>query len=546
MLAILKIDKLSRIQTEANDLLQGAVISERGQSWNKVAEKYKKMLKLISKSNLPASFVAPPTYNMLLYESYYHLGIALQNLGRHRESVHAYSSAMMSMNLRKNGCMAGCNSNTCFQTPVLAKRAFAYAKTGDIKNAFRDIEKAVVLDTHNPDLYCVRAILWNSRKEPQKALEDLNRALTFKPSHVCALILRGTIDQPMQMSFGLLEGISINYKKEIPEDHKMAVKFNPDASDYFDVNDVHNQKVIKFWNRFLWSLNIPRTVTHVDLMSNVLAQYNTTVALSDQFLGPDFRSTPATPLVPNRNQNPPITSYDIASDGNRPKSMPAAPFRCGTPYGSDDGPTNRARRLSYGEAIRTYTAKRQDTGVSEYIQRLVAHASRPTTAKSSKSSQHEQNTMPTISVTIKSPARSPMVSLLASRKSSVSFEQRASPVTTTAVHQLHAPTINPPFSRRGSKISVASCPIPYNHQSKELAEAGSVSPGCVSKRRSSIAVVRPKHKEAAKYASTVHGMQVFQSVNLSDAPRMYYKPWGGDKLPVAELSVRKKVEAFRV
>ena len=52
--------------------------------------------------------------------------------------------------------MAGCNSSTCFHTPALAKRAFSLAKVGDMKAAFTDIEKAIVLDTMNPDLYCVR------------------------------------------------------------------------------------------------------------------------------------------------------------------------------------------------------------------------------------------------------------------------------------------------------------------------------------------------------------------------------------------------------
>lgn len=66
-----------------------------------MAENYKKLLKLLATSNLPSSFVPPPSYNMLLYESYYHFGIALQNLGRHKESILVYTSALHSMNLRK-------------------------------------------------------------------------------------------------------------------------------------------------------------------------------------------------------------------------------------------------------------------------------------------------------------------------------------------------------------------------------------------------------------------------------------------------------------
>ena len=66
-----------------------------------MAENYKKLLKLLSPSNLPSSFVPPASYNMLLYESYYHFGVALQNLGRHKEGILAYTNALNSMNLRK-------------------------------------------------------------------------------------------------------------------------------------------------------------------------------------------------------------------------------------------------------------------------------------------------------------------------------------------------------------------------------------------------------------------------------------------------------------
>ena len=69
-----------------------------------MAENYKKLLKMIMKNNLPVSFVAPPSYDMLLYESFYHFGVALQNLGRHKESIFAYTSAINSMNLRKVKC----------------------------------------------------------------------------------------------------------------------------------------------------------------------------------------------------------------------------------------------------------------------------------------------------------------------------------------------------------------------------------------------------------------------------------------------------------
>ena len=60
------------------------------------------------------------------------------------------------LNKLQVGCSAGCISNICLQTPVLARRSLAYSQTGEMKNAFQDVEQAIVLDTKNPDLYCVR------------------------------------------------------------------------------------------------------------------------------------------------------------------------------------------------------------------------------------------------------------------------------------------------------------------------------------------------------------------------------------------------------
>lgn len=123
---------------------------------------------------------------MFSYESNYHLGLALQNLNRHKEAIFAYNKAINVMSVPKvsiplwytrdtlkwsanifytacfkNGCLAGCNSTSSFQTPVLAKRAFANAKIGNMRNAFIDIDKAIQLDPKNSDLYCIRYIHWS-------------------------------------------------------------------------------------------------------------------------------------------------------------------------------------------------------------------------------------------------------------------------------------------------------------------------------------------------------------------------------------------------
>ncbi len=43
--------------------------------------------------------------------------------------------------------------------------------------------------------------------------------------------------------------------------------------------------------------------------------------------------------------------------------------------------------------------------------------------------------------------------------------------------------------------------------------------------------------EALKSDKKLH-LKVFTPINIKEAPRMYYRPWSGDKLPVAERKER--------
>jgi len=265
-------ERLVKIQKEANDLLKEAILDERSRSWKKVISKYKKMLKMTSRSNLGSNFKPPPSYSMLQYESFYHLGMALQNVGRHTEAVQAYNHAMWSMDLKKSGCSVGCRSMTCFHTPLFAKRSFAFVKLNEMSKAIRDIDQAIVLDNKNPDLYCVRSLIWNGMKNREKALEDVNHALKINQDHVCALLLRGGISQTLKSDIGnILEGLSLTSRSlTFNSDQKKAISKSPDASAYLDVTNLHHPNIIRFWNRFLWSLNVPRTVVCVNLISPLI------------------------------------------------------------------------------------------------------------------------------------------------------------------------------------------------------------------------------------------------------------------------------------
>ncbi|CAK7307321.1 hypothetical protein VULLAG_LOCUS13190 [Vulpes lagopus] len=43
------------------------------------------------------------------------------------------------------------------------------------------------------NVYCVRALMWNSYKEIKRALYGLNYGLRLNPSHICTFIFRGAI-----------------------------------------------------------------------------------------------------------------------------------------------------------------------------------------------------------------------------------------------------------------------------------------------------------------------------------------------------------------
>ncbi|KAI0236626.1 hypothetical protein LSAT2_012824 [Lamellibrachia satsuma] len=83
-------------------------------------------------SNLPPEVETPPSLSMLKFECHYHLGVALQYLGEHGRAVRQYTGAMSAVFSPKNGCVAGCHSNSCLMTPLYARRALAHTQTGKI------------------------------------------------------------------------------------------------------------------------------------------------------------------------------------------------------------------------------------------------------------------------------------------------------------------------------------------------------------------------------------------------------------------------------
>ncbi|XP_078597544.1 uncharacterized protein LOC144873773 isoform X2 [Branchiostoma floridae x Branchiostoma japonicum] len=430
--------KLLRIQEEAQITLKEAMRNERSKRWKRVVENYTHLLKLVSRRNLPEGYEPPASKHiMLLYESYYHLGLALQNLGRHREAIKQYTKAIKVVSIPKNGCLAGCHSNSCLMTPLFAKRAFAYAKCWDRKNALRDAEKAVVLDNVNPDVYCIRALAWMTFNEEKMAIQDLSTALKRNPRHACALILRGTIDRPM------------------------ALEMNPHTNLYLDVKDFESPKIIDFYNRFLFSLNVPHTVSSISLVSEAHSrrQTHTTTHHSPQ-AGPGMAWS--TGSVPAATQ---LSSPDTPPMDTRGHTRP--PFRCGTPSRLQRSADSAVRRWQYGMAIRAHSIQQAADPISGHIRALTGD-------------RRSQSAHPLMAATI----------------------QPVQP--TTAQRRVKTAT---PFTKGATPIATG------------------------------LAVPSGASEETIK---------VFEQVNLDNMPRMYYKPWKGDKLPMTETERRKTAPVFKV
>ncbi|KAM9311713.1 uncharacterized protein PAF06_009563 [Gastrophryne carolinensis] len=157
----------------------------------KAVEHYEELLRIL---NIFTEHIdMDPRHKQLIYESCYHLGIAYQNMNQHRKAVLLYSKALQASSRPKKICTVGCSVGTFLHTPVLTRRAFALVKCGEIKKALKDAEIAVLLDSLNPDVYCIRALVWCSMEEEEEAIKDLNYSLRLNPSHACSLILRGNI-----------------------------------------------------------------------------------------------------------------------------------------------------------------------------------------------------------------------------------------------------------------------------------------------------------------------------------------------------------------
>ncbi|XP_070192618.1 uncharacterized protein [Littorina saxatilis] len=488
---------LDEVHQSANTVMRFAMFNERSKRWPKVAESYKRLLWLVDITHFPKDYEPPTSYAVLMYELHYHLGVALQRLDQHRKAIVQFTKAIESVSIPKGGCLAGCVANSCLMTPILARRAYAYTKVGDLRSALRDAENSVVLDNQNPDVYCIRALVRGSRDEESKAAKDVDDGLKLNPSHVCALIIRGALHRTL----------SARKTKNL-----LAEKLNPESQSFYTVTDFSHPCMLDFYDRFLFTLSVPHTITEINL-------------------------TPDKPSPKQLHSNPDLCSRSPSRISSAHSSSAireaSEPFRCGTPAPRDNKSAAR-RRKDYGEAVRKFMARPKTA--SDFLAQLEKERTKQSILESQR-----------VSSAIYSPQ--------SRRISSAAYPSHISQQSPD-----HVTPSASPYSRKSSVTSPGKTSLspnfllpPAGHQAaeKQSERSGSFSTPKASFRlevETKTTSGRTTKTSATKTFTfetpSNYTIPVFQPLNIKDAPRMYYRPWRGDKLPVGDVPHPGPAPAF--
>ena len=148
------------------------------------------------------------------FQCYYHCAVAHQNLKDHNIAISTFQQAIRTVEKRKNGCSSGCvtGSEAYWSVPAYTRKALSQIYLGNLQEALQSSEKVVLLDSANPDMYCIRAMVRFLLGDKVKATADVVRALKFNPNHACALIVRGWFENSEKMSPLSMYGIETLHK----------------------------------------------------------------------------------------------------------------------------------------------------------------------------------------------------------------------------------------------------------------------------------------------------------------------------------------------
>ncbi|ELT88749.1 hypothetical protein CAPTEDRAFT_188867, partial [Capitella teleta] len=264
------------------------------------------------------------------------------------------------------------------------------------------------------------------------AIQDVDKALAKNPDHLCALILKGSLAQPLILDnwneIGIKKTISNKY-------HAKACQINPDCHTFLDVRDFRHTDIFNFYDRFLYSLNVPHTMSSIHFPPYSNSHHG---RQSRPCSGKSINESSTGTDIDSSGQNRHYSSLSFATTQITDHTeISLKPFRAGTPVEYKDGHRSLSRRNDYSNEIRE-------------------HMKRPKTADE-------------------------YIEFLANERMKLQMKGKT---------KVKAKAVRRPAS-------------------------------CVSR------------------AST----SVFCKMNIKDAPRMYYRPWLGDKLPVADIA-RKENKAI--
>ncbi|XP_048739096.1 uncharacterized protein LOC125653578 isoform X2 [Ostrea edulis] len=491
---------LDQLHYAVNSTLRYAMQNERCKRWAKVIETYNLLLWMIDLKNLPDSYEPPALYNMLMYETLYHIGVAYQHLGDHKGALEAYTNAINTVSIPKNGCLAGCVTNSCLMTPLYARRAFASVRTGDMKNAMKDAEKAVVLDSKNPDVYCIRALTKSSNDDEGAAVKDVELALKLQNGHLCSLMLRSALTRPKAGDLKAVKMTRMDSGKA-------------DSGSCSTVSTFRHSCIMEFYDKYLFTLCVPHTIVQIDL----------------------------TPDKPNKKQ----LAESQKEPGNdslkqRPMSAPdrisVEPFKCGTPCTEFNKMATR-RRKDYGEAIRKYICRPKTA--SAFFEQLERE-------RRKQADVSEMERRRAVSAGVKRLNETALVSGTAHAESHAKLNKRynSAPIirqtmknvnsTSASIKNLqNAMPPKPPKQQNGKENKEN---IPHTSAGNGVGESDVRRHKSVSIKEKADRSKRIPSSTKFTFPTPVnYSTPVFQPLNIRDAPRMYYKPWKGDKLPVAEV-----------
>ncbi|XP_044858647.1 uncharacterized protein LOC123362275 isoform X3 [Mauremys mutica] len=217
------------------------------------------------------------------------------------------------------------------------------------------------------ETYYHLAVAFQRQNHHEEAVQELNKAIDVAsiPKIACQVgcVSRTFLHTPL-FARRAYAYVKCGHLKEAIDDANKAVESDPlnpaykldkTSKNFFDVEDFHSPKMDDFYDRYLWSLNVPHTIMQVNLMAGS--------SFISHLPSDSFHRKKRMNLLPEQN---------------------AGSFICSTPTSYLDN-TAFARRALYGKALKDSGLKLNASEISERILRITRVASEWSERRTSRS-----------------------------------------------------------------------------------------------------------------------------------------------------------------